>query len=313
MENASKALLMAGGVLLTILVVSLLMYAISMYSDYQQNQIRLAEIEDTAKFNQQFTNYERDDVLGYEVLSLANKVMDYNNRESNALNENGKTVNDKLYPKISMNIKMYVNSGNSMKNDKGETINKAYIKQKFCAEMKVPKAMSDWQETSGSYNIIGDDLVWIKPNFEQNATQEKIKNSFITAANSITEIEQNPEFGSNTSNAIALQNLVKEKDTIYGGKVIGISGSTENARTASGRGWYEEEYIKSRYKTLTGIQKNSISDIRKQSSMEDIAKYYEYMQFKKAIFKCTGVGYDDGPSGTERVISINFEFTGDIK
>lgn len=313
MENASKALLMAGGVLLTILVVSLLMYAISMYSDYQQNQIRLAEIEDTAKFNQQFTNYERDDVLGYEVLSLANKVMDYNNRESDAVDENGKTVNDKLYPKISMSIEMYVNSGNSMKNAEGETINKEYIKKKFCAEMHVPKDMTNWKEEAGSYNIIGEDLTWIKQKFEQNATQEKIKNSFITASNSITEIEQNPEFGVNTSNAIALQNLVKEKDTIYSGKIIGINGSTNNARTASGRGWYEEEYIKSRYKTLTGVQKNRISDIRKQTLMEDIAKYYEYMQFKKAIFKCTGIGYDDGPSGTGRVISINFEFTGDIK
>lgn len=83
MENASKALIMAGGMILAIMIISLLVYAWSLFSKYQSSQDDLADIEDTAKFNEQFTNYDRKDVQGYELLSLVNKVIDYNYRKSN--------------------------------------------------------------------------------------------------------------------------------------------------------------------------------------------------------------------------------------
>lgn len=291
MENASKALLMAGGVFLTILVVSLLMYAMNIYSDYQQNQIRLAEIEDTAKFNQQFTNYERDDVLGYEVLSLANKVMDYNNRESDALNENGKTVNDKLYKKIKLTIKMWGTDIGVTEND---------VKKDFTANMKVPK-----ETDAGDVTIYGDDLELIKSYMEQSATKEVIKSTFDEG---VKDIEGKEDFG---GTPITIQNLVKEKGTIYEGKIINYNKPTST--TPIDKTWYDQQYILSRYKTLTGKKMNGIDDIRKDALMKDVAKYYEYMQFKKAIFKCTGIKYDDGASGTGRVVEMNFAYTGEIK
>ena len=63
MENASKALIMAGGMLLAILLVSLFLYAWSLISDYQASQDSLTEIEDTAKFNEQFAQYDRKGFL----------------------------------------------------------------------------------------------------------------------------------------------------------------------------------------------------------------------------------------------------------
>lgn len=101
MENASKALIMAGGMLLAILIVSLLVYAWSLFSKYQSSQDDLTDIEDTAKFNEQFTNYQRDNVKGYEILSLANKVTDYNYRKS----ESDRT-NDENYVPITIVINL---------------------------------------------------------------------------------------------------------------------------------------------------------------------------------------------------------------
>jgi type II secretory pathway pseudopilin PulG len=43
---------------------------------------------------------------------------------------------------------------------------------------------------------------------------------------------------------------------------------------------------------------------------EDIYKYYEYVQFKRAHFKCTGADYN---KKTGRIVSMSFEFTGDIE
>lgn len=69
--------------LLVILIISLLVYAWGLFSKYQASRDSLVDIEDTAKFNEQFTNYDRNDVQGYELLSLINKVVDYNFRKSN--------------------------------------------------------------------------------------------------------------------------------------------------------------------------------------------------------------------------------------
>ena len=92
---------MAGGMLLAILIVSLLVYAWSLFSKYQSSQDDLADIEDTAKFNEQFTNYQRDNVKGYDILSLANKVTDYNYRKS----ESDRT-NDENYVPITIVINL---------------------------------------------------------------------------------------------------------------------------------------------------------------------------------------------------------------
>ena len=114
MENASKALLMAGGMLLAILILTLLIYAWNLFSDYQSSDDRLANIENTTKFNQQFTNYDRDDVQGYELISLVNQVVDYNQRKSTE----GK--NDEKYNPITVNINL-INENNRKKFAKDST------------------------------------------------------------------------------------------------------------------------------------------------------------------------------------------------
>ena len=100
MENASKALLIAGGILLVMLIIGLLFFSWTKFSEFYSRNDELAEIEDISKFNLQFTNYKNRDVYGYELISLANKVADYNMRYSNASG----AQNDEKYNKISMNI-----------------------------------------------------------------------------------------------------------------------------------------------------------------------------------------------------------------
>ena len=100
MENASKALIIAGGILVTVLIVTILVYAWSLFSEYQASREELANIQDTTEFNMQFTNFDRDNVLGYELLSLLNKIVDYNERRTNDT-EHG---NDDQYPAVRITI-----------------------------------------------------------------------------------------------------------------------------------------------------------------------------------------------------------------
>lgn len=286
MENASKALLMAGGIMLTMLIVSLLLYGWTSLTEYQESQDRIKEVEDLAKFNQQFTNYERNDVQGYELLSLVNKVIDYNQRKaSTGENSSSAAGNDSSYKPIDIII--------NMEGDLSNLRTSITIYKKVTTPEK--KSKDSLVETTYS----GEDYKLFDGNKFQINTY-KIAQNLENILKEARDIEnEKAVFGG----ATGIQNLVKNIATIYNAPIIRYNGyPTDEERTE----WYDEDYIKSRYKTLTGVSL-SIDNIRKKENVEKVLKYYEYTYFKKAYFKCTGTNYD---SSTGRVVSMNFEYIG---
>lgn len=83
MENASKALIMAGGILISLLVIGLLVFFYNNIQGWQQIGQGVDEIQQAVEFNKQYDVYDRE-VYGSELLSIANKVNDYNKREANS-------------------------------------------------------------------------------------------------------------------------------------------------------------------------------------------------------------------------------------
>ena len=82
MENASKALIMAGGVLIALLVIGLLVFFYNNLSSLQSIKQSNDDVEAITEFNKKYEVYARN-IYGSEILSLANMVDDYNTRESN--------------------------------------------------------------------------------------------------------------------------------------------------------------------------------------------------------------------------------------
>ena len=80
MENASKALIMAGSVLIALLVVGALVLMFSNLTSYQNSNEKANKDEQITKFNQEYSTYNRKDVRGNELYSLINRVVDYNSR-----------------------------------------------------------------------------------------------------------------------------------------------------------------------------------------------------------------------------------------
>ena len=294
MENASKALLIAGGILLTMLVLSLLLYAWNIFSEYQTNQDRLQEVEDLAKFNEQFTSYQRDDVLGYELLSLVNKVIDYNQRYSRTGINTNVPGNTAQYTPIKVNIQMWGGDTGLDKND---------VESKLATTINIP----DEAPEGGTLTLFTNNKYFVNDTTNTNAFGAK--GNIGTILYTISDIEGKAQFGGTTG----ITNLVKNKGSIYEGKVIGYNTGTPNTSDISDiKGWYEKDYILSRYKTLTGYAEyDDIDDIRDDDNIKDVLKYAEYLQFKKAIFKCTGEIKYNEYSG--RVEEINFAFTGDLR
>ena len=80
MENASKALLMAGGVLIALLIIGSLVMMFANLQDYQNSQDISAKQSQIAKFNNQFEPYNRNNVSLNELKSLYNKIISNNKK-----------------------------------------------------------------------------------------------------------------------------------------------------------------------------------------------------------------------------------------
>lgn len=79
MENASKALIMAGSVLIALVVISFLVMFFDNLQSFKKTESNVEQIQKSEEFNKQYDVYARD-VYGSEILSLANKINDYNKR-----------------------------------------------------------------------------------------------------------------------------------------------------------------------------------------------------------------------------------------
>ena len=79
MENASKALIMAAGILIGVLVLSLGVYLFTSFGNSAAQIQKENEINALNKFNSQFVAYQgRKDVTIYEILELANLASENN-------------------------------------------------------------------------------------------------------------------------------------------------------------------------------------------------------------------------------------------
>lgn len=77
MENASKALLIAGSVLISVLIIGLLVFGYRQLSDWQQTRANAEDDTKLVEYIAQFESFNRT-LYGSELLSLANLQEDYN-------------------------------------------------------------------------------------------------------------------------------------------------------------------------------------------------------------------------------------------
>ena len=84
MENASRALIMAGSVLIALMIIGALLLMFNNLSNYQQTNIETEAQAQVVRFNNGYTTYNRKNVRGSDLYSLLNKVIDYNRRQSSA-------------------------------------------------------------------------------------------------------------------------------------------------------------------------------------------------------------------------------------
>lgn len=82
MENASKALLIAGGVLIAILIVSVLVVTLNIVNSNQKTREKTLATEQLAEFNQKYEAYNKKALRGTDIITLMKMAIENNNSAS---------------------------------------------------------------------------------------------------------------------------------------------------------------------------------------------------------------------------------------
>lgn len=88
MENASKALIIAGGILLALILLGTFVYLFGLMTQNTNEQDRVKLMEQIVEFNKEFESYERNLLRGVDIASVCNKANNYNiQNEKKDINE----------------------------------------------------------------------------------------------------------------------------------------------------------------------------------------------------------------------------------
>lgn len=297
MENASKALIMAGSVLITIIIISLLILMVNGLTSYQQVNNQLDKGDVISQFNSQYEKYNRDSVRGSDLVSLANKVIDYNRRKSTdgtVTTDGGFEIG---YHPMTLTIKMGKNDSEGINNLK-ELI---YYKETGYTHIFT----SPTYAASATTNTLGNTLNNLKE-IENKYTSDALT-KFVSGINKVfigngdgKKIDGTSSYDvTDDDDKKDMIEAINNFNSCYGRKILLTTGINE---------YQERTNIENSWKSLWGItplkegSKTITTNVK-----EDVYKYYEYVLFKRGSFECTKC---EILPETGRIYNMEFVFTG---
>ena len=275
MENSAKAIIIAGGMFILIMVITLLVIFGRSLSSYMQGQHDKEMVKQITEFNNKFANYQGTELRGNELISVLNRVIDYNALEAgeygydpvlveidlvdrNALDSVIKfnsTDENFLFKKNVRKIKNSKDSDDELKtiSQKGTTILSKYSDKEKYPDNYIPKLTdTKLQKLSAEISNIAqkqDNSSWLDG---YDGDRKKVYNS--TRAKKLTNI-------------------------------LGYKVSAEDTEICK--------------IDVDGIKKDIIPAVKKAT-----CEYYQYTQFKRIMFKCTSIEYSQD---TGRINKMSFE------
>lgn len=280
MENATKALLIAAGVLIGIIILSMLLLGYNQISNYYQQQSDNLSLKQIVELNKKFTNYDGKTIRGNEMLSVINSVVDYNTWVTQNANEG--------YEEIQLNI-----------------------------SFEMSKTDSRWTsfhiEESSSYD-------YLFPNNSPitNTNMKKIstrKNDLLTK---FSNLSQTGFVSSNVVSENTLQLLSSNVHTIRDWLKRSTADMSQSQKERYDENNVKaakiiDKILQTKFtdNTAEETQRNMLAQKSKIEKIEQIAaEYYELTQFKRTYFLCEGE--ETGKSGVliasnGKVKAMNFK------
>lgn len=276
MENSTKAIIIAGGMFILIMVITLLVIFGRSLSSYMQGQHDKEMVKQITEFNNKFANYQGTELRGNELISVLNRVIDYNALEAgeygydpvlveidlvdrNALDSVIKfnsTDENFLFKKNASKIKNSKDSDDELKtiSQKGTTILSKYSDKEKYPDNYIPR-LTDTKLQKLSAEI-------------SNIAQKQDNSSWLNKYD-----EENRKTVYNSTRAKKLTNILGYTVSAVGTEICKIN--------------------------VDGIEKDIIPAVKKAT-----CEYYQYTQFKRIMFKCTSIEYSQD---TGRINKMSFE------
>lgn len=118
MENAVKALEMAAGVMLGVILMALVAYFFTNISSWPQNEEDIMSRDQLSKFNLEYEVYEKSKMYGVDVISCLNKVVSNNEKYAQGgafLGGNASLGDYKQRENYWINVKLKLKTGTKLK------------------------------------------------------------------------------------------------------------------------------------------------------------------------------------------------------
>lgn len=300
MENATKALLIGAGILFSVMILSLLMMGYKQISSYFSEEHQSVVIEQTTKFNAQFENYNQKDLRGTDMISLMNKVIDYNERLSYMDGTNYKRleitvnlINNNILEQFTYSLPA---------SEEGFTNDTIFSGTKITnvtttgtppadedASRDLDKQLLEITETVSK--LIKQDTI-SESNKIPNITETKLQNLASNISNIFLSITNFNNIGDSIKENEGVTNINDLKDT------------TEQNIVATRQ--KRNDLIKEILNIDLGLNNRGVViEMGKLNTIKTMAlKYYQVQQFKRAHFECTEIKYDEE---TGRILKMNFK------
>lgn len=80
MENATNALLIAGAVLISVIILAALFLAFTQLQEYPKQQAEMERIAQIERFNREYLSYQKSRMYGTDVITVINKAISNNKK-----------------------------------------------------------------------------------------------------------------------------------------------------------------------------------------------------------------------------------------
>ena len=117
MDNANKAIIMAFGMIVAVMILGTIVYVFTRLSSLPRQDDDLQSIEQVRVFNQEYEVYDKKIMYGVDVISVLNK----------AQSNNEKYVKTKYYSGVGYNTDYIINIVVTLKNEITETMEVSYL------------------------------------------------------------------------------------------------------------------------------------------------------------------------------------------
>lgn len=291
MENATKALLIAAGVMVGVMILSLLMIGYNEISSYYATREEIEATKQLTEFNKTFENFNRTNIRGTDLITFLNKVIDYNERYAYREEQN--------YNRITVNIAIEHDGVSNVWRD----------------NMLYPNTQqTEWiiNQTQPSINNISPETATLSVKRAADARLIAITN----VETDLIDFAKMPEVQGGLGITISADKLQKLAANIS--NIILDSDHISQLNVNTQHNEIQQRYRRAKlikdilniditYDNEAAGQEDSISKNRINKIQQMARKYYQYQQFKRAYFDCkadNGVIYDNN---TGRIERINFE------